>query len=127
MKSFVAFLHALNDHDRLDLIRSIRRVAHETDDERRGRLRVLVQSAVSLPDNVRGAIVDQVRSVFQLEPVLEARVQPELLGGLKVRIGDIQVDATVRSYLDNMNKQILARSSHEIQSRRDRFSSADRN
>ncbi len=124
---FVSFLHALNDHDRLDLIRSIRVVAHEIDDERKNRLRVLVQSAVTLPEGVRGALVDQIRSVFQMEPVLDLRVQPELLGGLKVRIRDVQVDATVRSYLDNMNQQILARSSHEIQSRRDRFRSANGN
>ena len=71
--------------------------------------------------------LDQIRSVFQMEPVLDLRVQPELLGGLKVRIRDVQVDATVRSYLDNMNQQILARSSHEIQSRRDRFRSANGN
>ena len=126
-EAFLAFLHALNDHERLDLIRTVRLAAHEIDDERRGRLRVLVQSAVSLPDSVRGSLVDQIRSVFQMEPLLDARIQPELLGGLKIRIRDIQVDATVRSHLDNLKKQILARSSYEIQSRRDRFSSANGN
>ena len=44
------------------------------------------------------------------------------LGGLKIRIGDRQIDATVRTRLDNLRTEIIARSSYEIQSRRDHFS-----
>ena len=124
---FLSFLQILNSHDRLDLIRSIRHAVHEIDDERQNRVRVLVQSAVPLSADVRQALVDRIRSAFQQEPVLDARLVPDLLGGMKIRIGDLQVDGSVRSYLDNMKKNILARSSYEIQSRRDRFSSADGN
>ena len=124
-ETFLSFLHILNEHDRLDLLRSIRQAVHELDDERKNRVQVLVQSAVPLSDNIRHALAEQIRSVFQKEPVLVARIAPELLGGMKIRIGDVQVDSTVRNYLDNMKKNILARSSHEIQSRRDSFSSTE--
>jgi F-type H+-transporting ATPase subunit delta len=121
-ETFVSFLHILNEHDRLDLIRSIRHAVHEIDDERKNRLRVLVQSAVPLSDDFRHALTERIRSAFQMEPILDARIAPELLGGMKIRIGDLQVDSSVQNYLENMKKNILARSSHEIQSRRDRFS-----
>ena len=124
---FLAFLQVLNSHERLDLIAAIRQAAHEIDDERKNRLHVLVQSAVPLPESISSALTERIRGAFHKEPVLHARVDKTLLGGLKIRIGDLQVDSTVRNYLDNMKKQILARSSHEIQSRRDRFSSADGN
>lgn len=120
---FVSFLQVLNAHDRLDLIRAIRHAVHELDDERQSRVRVLVQSAVPLPDDIRSALIEQIRSSFQKEPVLVSRVAPELLGGMKVRIGDVQMDSSVRNYLDNLKKNILESSSHEIQSRRDRYSS----
>jgi F-type H+-transporting ATPase subunit delta len=42
-----------------------------------------------------------------------------------LRIGDKVYDATVRTRIDNLRNQLIARSSHEIQSRRDRFSSAE--
>jgi F-type H+-transporting ATPase subunit delta len=82
-----------------------------------------VLSAVPLPDNVRADLIERVRAGFHKEAVLVTRIEPELLGGLKIRIGDLQVDSTVQNYLNNLKKSILERSSHEIQSRRDSFCS----
>ncbi len=120
--TFANFVQVLNEHDRLQLLRPILTAAIEMSDERQRRLRVFVTGAVPLPEEVRRRLETGVRHFFQLEPVLVAQVDPLLLGGLKVRVGDIQYDATVRNRLDNLRDQILARSSHEIQSRRDRFS-----
>ena len=119
------FLLVLNDHDRLDLIRPVRRAVHELNDERARRLRVLVYSAVPLSDEFKGRVAATVQERFHLEPVLETYVDPALLGGLKLRIGDNVYDATVRTRIDNLRTQLIASSSHEIQSRRDRFSSAE--
>jgi F-type H+-transporting ATPase subunit delta len=121
----VNFLQVLNDHERLDLIRAIRHVGHQLNDERRRRLRIFVQSAVPLPDDFRSQLVERIGAAYQMEPILEDQIVPDLLGGMKIRIKDLQVDATISTYLDNLKKTILARSSHAIQSRRDRFSSAN--
>lgn len=122
---FFNFLLTLNDHERLELLRAILEEAEALYMQRRGQLSVLVRSAVPLPDHVRQQLVERIRARFQREPVLEEKVEPELLGGMKIRIGDLQVDATASTYLENLKKYFLARSSHEIQSRRDRFSSAE--
>ena len=53
--------------------------------------------------------------------------QDELIGGLKIRIGDLQVDASIQTELETIRSEILSRSTHEIQSRRDRFSPANGN
>ena len=119
------FLQVLNDHERLNLLRPILSAATALHDERNRRLRVFVYSAVALPDDIRQRLENGVRTFFHLEPVLIPQVEPGLLGGLKVRIGDIQYDATVLNKLDTLRDQILARSSHEIQSRRDRFSAGE--
>ncbi len=120
---FLNFLLVLNDHERLTLLRPIRAAAHELENERLKRVPVLVWSAVPLTDAEKDRLIDGVRRRFQLEPVLKTHVDPGLLGGLKVRIRDQQFDDTVRTRLDNILSQILARSSYEIQSVRDRFSS----
>ena len=122
---FFKFLLVLNDHDRLDLIRPIRRAAHELSDERSRRLRVHVSSAIELTEEFQARIRNQVKEFFNLEPVLVLHVEPALLGGLKLRIADKVYDATVRTRIDNLRNQLIARSSHEIQSRRDHFSSAE--
>lgn len=121
------FLQVLNDHERLDLLRAVRHAYRELHDQRAGRVRVKVESAVALPDDQVSRLRDELRSTFNVEPVLETSVQPTLLGGLRVRIGDWQYDASVRTQLELIRQQIIARSSHEIQGRRDRFCSADGN
>lgn len=123
--TFLNFLQVLNDHERLDLLRPILTSAIEMNDERNRRLRVVVTSAVPLPEETRLRLENGVRSRFHREPVLIPQVDAGILGGLRIRIGDIQYDASVRNRLDTIRDQIIARSSHEIQSRRDRFSSGE--
>lgn len=122
---FFNFLLVLNDHERLELLRPILVALQELYDERARRIRVHVHSAVPLPDDQQTRLAENVREAFGLEPILEAQIDPELLGGLKVRVGDWQFDGSLRTQLDTIRSEILERSSHEIQSRRDRFSTAD--
>jgi F-type H+-transporting ATPase subunit delta len=118
---FGKFMQVLNEHERLELLRPIRQALHELLDERNHRVKVHVFTAVPLADEYWERIAAAVRHNFSLEPVLVPHVDPALLGGLKVRIGDKQLDATVRTRLDNIKNQVIARGSYEIQSRRDHF------
>jgi F-type H+-transporting ATPase subunit delta len=120
---FLNFLLVLNNHDRLYLLRPIREAARELRDQRANRMRVWVRSAVPLADDQRERLKGQLQETFHHEPILETRVDPDLLGGLVVQVGDWVYDGSVRTQLETIQNQLIARSSHEIQSRRDRFSS----
>lgn len=118
---FYNFLLVLNNHERIDLLRAIRTAAHDIENLRHHRAPVHVWSAIPLTDSEKSKLADTVRQRFQFEPIFNSHVDPDLLGGLKLRIGDLQLDDTVRTRLDNLRTEIIARSSYEIQSRRDRF------
>jgi F-type H+-transporting ATPase subunit delta len=120
---FLDFLMVLNRHDRLDLLRSLWIVYHEMRDQRMNRVRVTVRSATPLDDGQRHHILEQLRIILKREPVLQVLVDAELLGGLVIQVGDWLYDGSVRTQLERIRNQLLTRSSHEIQSRRDRFSS----
>ena len=120
---FLNFLLVLNDHERLDLLRPILSVYRRLHEERTGHVRVRVKSAAELPDDQRQRLEQELRAAFRREPILETRVDPDLLGGLVVQVGDWVYDDSVRSRLADLRNQLMERSSHEIQSRRDRFSS----
>ena len=120
---FYNFLQVLNEHERLELLRVIRAEYRKLLDERDRILRVPVRTAVPLADDQRQRLEEGLRNYFQMNPVLEPSVDPELLGGLVVRIGDMVYDNSVRTKLDKIRNDLIASSSHEIQSRRDRFSS----
>jgi F-type H+-transporting ATPase subunit delta len=124
---FLNFLLVLNSHDRLGILRSILRAAIELRDQRAGRIPVEVRSAVPLADDQRDGLLRQLRDTFHREPVLATRVDPDLLGGLIVQVGDWLYDASVRTQVETIRNQLIESSSHEIQSRRNRFSSANGN
>ena len=120
---FTNFLRVLNDHGRLDLLRTIYVALRELADQRARRVRVQVRSAAPLDDDQRERLRQEVRAGFHMEPVLDERIDPDLLGGLVVRVGDWQYDGSVRAQLRSIRNYLSERSSHEIQSGRNRFSS----
>ena len=119
---FLNFILVLNDHDRLELLRPILLSYRDLLEERTGKVRVLVRSAVALPDDQRQRLEQELRETLRREPVLEVTVDPDLLGGLVVQVGDWLYDASVKSRLEGLRNELVERSSHEIQSGRDRFS-----
>jgi F-type H+-transporting ATPase subunit delta len=118
----VKFLYVLNEHDRLSLLRGVAIRYRDLYDRRSGRMRVRVASAVPLADDEQERLRQELRAAFGREPILEARTDPDLLGGLVVQVDDWVYDASVRTRLDNIRKQLIERSSYEIQSGRNRFS-----
>jgi F-type H+-transporting ATPase subunit delta len=124
---FLNGLLVLNDHERLGLLRAIAGAYRELRDQRAGRVHVEVRSAIPLPDDQRDRLLQRLRETLHKEPVLEASVEPELLGGLVVQVGDWLYDHSVRTQLETIRNQLIARSSYEIQSGRDRFSTESGN
>jgi F-type H+-transporting ATPase subunit delta len=122
---FINTLLVLNDHERLDLLRPILTAYRQLRDLRAGRMRVLVRSALPLPDDQRERLLQLLRETFVKEPLLETQVDQDLLGGMVVRVGDWLYDHSVRTQLETIRDQIIARSSYEIQSGRDRFCSGN--
>jgi len=124
---FVNFLLVLNEHERLDTIRTIHAAYRDLFETRAGRLSVNVVSAVPLPDDQAETLRQEIRSKFNMEPVLCTRVNPDLIAGMIVQVGDWRLDSSIQSRLHAIREQLVERSNYEIQTGRDRFSSPDGN
>jgi F-type H+-transporting ATPase subunit delta len=118
---FLDFLLVLNRHDRLDIIRAVGAEYRELRDALYNRVRFQVRSAVPLADDQKQRIADRAREHFHMEPVLVEIVDPNLIGGLQIQIGDRLLDMSLKTRLDQIRQQLLARSSHEIQRGRNRI------
>jgi F-type H+-transporting ATPase subunit delta len=111
----VNFLLVMNDHNRLDEFRAAVVVFRELMDERARRLRVQVTSAVPLTDGERDKVKAMARERFNdMDPVLVESVDPAVLGGIRVQVGDQVIDATVRTRIESLKHQLLTRSSHAL-------------
>lgn len=123
----VDFLKVLARHGRLAVLRSAHQEYRKQLDQLRGRVRVEVVSAAALAEPQTQALSAALRQSLRREPTLETRLEPELLGGVVVRIGDTVFDGSIATQLAHLREQMITRSVHEIQSRRDRFRSASGN
>lgn len=108
------FLGVLNQNNRLDLIRSISAVYQDLVDQRAGRVRVSVRSAVPLTDEQQEELRQTLASTTHKETVLELRTDPDLLGGMIVQVGDKVYDSSVRSRLEALRHQLTARATNVV-------------
>jgi F-type H+-transporting ATPase subunit delta len=116
-------LNVLNAKDRLTLVRHVAAAYRDLVDERAKRVRVSVRSAVPLTDAQTEQLRQAIGQATGLDPVVAAQVDESLLGGMIVQVGDQVFDSSVRYRIDAIRSHLLARSSYEIQTGRDRFSS----
>jgi len=122
LPTVVRFLRVLNRHGRLGLLSTITRQARATLDRRQNRKPVTVRSAVPLDEGQQASLRDRLASMIHATPVITLEVDPSLIGGLVVQVGDDVYDASVRNRLERLRGRLIERKTHEIQSRRDHFS-----
>jgi F-type H+-transporting ATPase subunit delta len=122
LPTVVKFLRVLNRHGRLSLLGSVIRQARATLDRRQNRKPVTVRSAVPLDEGQVAAVVEKLAKMVHATPVITLEVDPSLIGGLVVQVGDDVYDASVRTRLERLRGRLIERKTHEIQSRRDHFS-----
>lgn len=121
----VHFLRVLNRHGRLDLLGPALRAAREIWERRQNRHPVTVRSAVPLNDDQAEAIRGRLAGTIGGTPVLRLEVDPSLIGGLVVQVGDDVYDGSVRNRLEQLRQRLIEGKTHEIQSRRDHFSHSE--
>ena len=117
----VSFLKVVASHDRLDCLRAIHRQTHAMYDRQRNRIPVRLSTAAPLSPAAVERIAKDLRVKLGGEPLFQQETDPGLIGGAVLRIGDTVYDGSVANQLHNLRQQMIDRTAHEIQSRRDRF------
>ncbi|QVL32298.1 ATP synthase F1 subunit delta [Telmatocola sphagniphila] len=117
------FIQLLNAKDRLEILADVSLSYRELRDERAHRIRVLVKSAFQMSEQQKQTLQNTLQDSFKMTPVLDVKVDPSLLGGIVVQVGDEVYDNSVLTRIKTLSNQLLSRSSYEIQIGRDRFSS----
>lgn len=124
---FTNFLRVLAKHDRLSMLPTVRRLVDIDVEKRSGKKRVRVSSAVALSPSAVESIKNNLRAALQSEPILETRVDPSLVGGLVIRVGDTVYDGSVKTQVKQLRARLRERCLNEIQRGRDRFSHPEGN
>jgi F-type H+-transporting ATPase subunit delta len=105
-EQFINFLEALVERHRMPAIFRIRARYDQMWDEVKKLLPVEVTSAVKLEDSVVKSIGQRIGEQTGNEIELTTVVDPNVLGGIVLRVGNFVMDASIRNSLEQLRKQV---------------------
>jgi F-type H+-transporting ATPase subunit delta len=96
------FLGVLADNGRLGELRTVIKAVRKLAADARGETTAEVTSAHPLNDDQVVRLKSNLKTRIGRDVTVDAKVDPELLGGLVVRLGSQMIDASIRTKLNNL-------------------------
>ena len=106
-EAFLNFLGLLIENHRMPVIFRVRREYDRLWEDANKLLPVQITSAVELDPSVAQRVGDEIGRQTGRTVELTSTVDPEVLGGIAVRVGNSIIDATIRTRLENLRKQVV--------------------
>jgi F-type H+-transporting ATPase subunit delta len=103
---FVNFLALLAERHRMPALFRIKREFDARWAEENKLLPVTVTSAIELDEGLAEEIGERIQEQTGRKVELSSNVDPDVLGGLMVRVGNMVLDGTVRNRLERLRKQV---------------------
>jgi F-type H+-transporting ATPase subunit delta len=103
---FVNFLELLAERHRMPALFRIKREFDALWADEHKLLPVTVTSAIDLDESIVEEIGRRIQDQTGRKVELSSKVDPEVLGGLMVRVGNRVLDDTVRNKLERLRKQV---------------------
>lgn len=98
----------LAERDRVGVLAEVAREVEAEADERGGRVRAYVASAMALGDAHVQRLNKALEKRFRRPVAVSITVEPELLGGLVVRVGDVTLDTSLKRQLERLRERVAA-------------------
>lgn len=100
--SVASFIRVLADNERLALLPEIAELFEAAKSKEEGVKEAVIESAFPLDDAQVAALVPTLEQHFKTRLAARVLVAPELIGGVRVAVGDQVLDTSVRSKLESM-------------------------
>jgi ATP synthase F1 delta subunit len=105
-ETLMNFLKLLLEKHRMPVLFRVRADFEDLWEEENQLLPVQVTSAIELPKKTVKQIGDKIAEQTGRKVDLSAKVEPDILGGIVVRVGNSVLDASIRNRLENLRKQV---------------------
>lgn len=117
----VSFLKVLTAHERLELLPQVVRSATKLWETRSGKMPVEIELALETSDELVEEMIAALRKRFDMDPVVHKVINPDLLAGFVVRVGDQVLDASARTRFEHARTAMVSHAVEAIQSHPDQF------
>lgn len=115
------FLKVVSRHGRIDCLKAIYTEARKQFNAIQGRVEVQVAAATALSDDLIAEITQRLKESLHADVALQTRVDPEIVGGLVIRVGDTVYDGSIANQLRRLEDSALGRTRHAFRTEMDRF------
>jgi F-type H+-transporting ATPase subunit delta len=119
--SVLNFVKVLARHGRLMLLRPIARILKKLDAERRGVTEVYVYVAAPIDEGLQSEIRTTLTKRIGGEPVLKVHIDPSLIAGMVIRVGDRVYDGSVKTQLETARRAMIDRITETLETSPDKF------
>jgi F-type H+-transporting ATPase subunit delta len=106
-KTAARLVQLLASRERVSELTAIADEIQNEADQRAGRLRAHVTSAMALDDGKLQRLKAALHKRFNRDVVVDIKVDPELLGGLVCKVGDVTLDSSLSRQLELLREQVL--------------------
>ena len=106
-ESVANFLELLLENHRMPVVFRIRRELDRLGEDANQMLAVQITSAVELDPSVAERIGDEIGRQTGRTVELTSTVDPDVIGGIVLRVGNSILDASIRNRLENLRKQVV--------------------
>lgn len=103
---FINFLALLIENHRMPVIFRIRQEYQRLWDEENRTLPVQITSAIALDDATTESLGRTIGERAGRKVTLAARVDPDILGGIIIRVGNSILDASIRNRLEQLRRHV---------------------
>jgi F-type H+-transporting ATPase subunit delta len=103
---FLNFLSLLIENHRMPVIFRIRHAYERLWDEENRTLPVEITSAIALDEDTTESLGRTIGERAGRKVTLAARVDPEILGGVVIRVGNSILDASIRNRLEQLRRHV---------------------
>lgn len=104
------FIRILAENNRLLLLPEISKFFAELIAEHEKKLEANIYSVVKLDDENKKKLIQTLSEKTGRDVHLQCHIDPELIGGLLIRMGDRVIDYSIRGELNRMKQQLLSSS-----------------
>ena len=115
------FLKVIVSRGRFESLRAVNAAARRLYNQLRGRVEVRLTTAQPVDAAIRELIVTKLRASLGQEIELQTQVDPELIGGLVIRIGDTVYDGSLANQLQRLSEDLVSRATQTMRTSSDRF------
>jgi len=122
--TLLTFLKVVTQHGRQDCLREIFAAAKRIHNQRSRRIEVTAKTASAMPDDLADSLAEQLREKLGQEVVLLREIDPSIIGGLVVRVGDTVIDGSVANRLRQLRQKALETTAREARASLGRFTSS---